>query len=108
MVADELRPQPQQLTLPTNDPDLSLVDEVQIQWMTPTILPSQPPSPTPVINPGPDKANHAASAPTGSQGTIVSTRFGEIPSNLFFRLFKLAVSYILYIYKHSDIPKLRT
>ncbi|XP_066330700.1 uncharacterized protein [Miscanthus floridulus] len=80
--ADEL-PHPQQrLPLPTNDPDpeaqpgggwawpdLSLADkEVQIQPMRPTISASQPPSPTPVINAGPDEANqHAASAPMGSQ-----------------------------------------
>ena len=110
IVADEL-PHPQQrLPLPTNDPDpeaqrgggwawpdLSLADkEVQIQQMRPTISPSQPPSPTPVINAGPDEANHAASAPMGSQGSI-STRFGEIPSNLFFCLFELAVSCFLYI-----------
>jgi len=111
MVADEL-PHPQQrLPLPTNDPDpeaqpgggwawpdLSLADkEVQIQQMRPTISPSQLPSPTPVINAGPDEANHAASAPTGAQQGSISTRFGEIPSNLFFCLFELAVSCFLYI-----------
>ncbi|XP_066330699.1 uncharacterized protein [Miscanthus floridulus] len=84
--ADEL-PHPQQrLPLPTNDPDpeaqpgggwawpdLSLADkEVQIQPMRPTISASQPPSPTPVINAGPDEANqHAASAPMGSQETLM-------------------------------------
>jgi hypothetical protein len=82
MVADDLPHPQQQLPLPTNDPeaqpgggwawpDLSLAVEVQIQQMTPTILPSQPPSPTPVLNPGgPDEANHAASAPMDSQGSI--------------------------------------
>lgn len=82
--ADELPHPQQQLPLLTSDPeaqpggswawpDLSLANkEVQIQQMTPTITPSQPPSPTPVINPGPDEANHAASTPMGSQGTKVS------------------------------------
>jgi hypothetical protein len=95
MVADEMPHPQQQLPLPPNDPEaqpgggwawpyLSLVDEAQIQQTAPTISPSQPPSPTPVINPGLDEANQAASTPISSQGSI-STRFGEIPSNFFFR-----------------------
>jgi hypothetical protein len=82
MVADELPHPQQQLPLPTND----LEAQPGGGWPWPDLS----------LALGPDEANHAASAPMGSQGSI-STRFGEIPSNLFFRLFELAVSYFLYI-----------